>query len=203
MTACGALIAAAPTLAETAVAVAAPGAGHDRAGAEQHGDDHLGLRLRDLLAHLGEMAARQMAGFVREHPDDLVGGIRFHQRAVVHEDAAAIGDEGVETGLVDDDDLDVLLFHARGTQDRPCVIAEQLLDFGVAQQRRTPVLLGKRRTRRNRQRRRGDGRDQSGDFAARCRAGPLRVLFCHWPWFGYRICPTKPWIAARLGRWGR
>src|SRR4051812_3982205 len=149
------------------------------------------------------MAAGQVAGLVREHPDNLVWGVRFHQRAVIHENAAAVGDEGVETAVVDDDDLDVLLLQPRAAQDWPRVIAQQLLDLGVAQQRRTPVLLGPRRNRRDRQGRRGDGRDQPGDFAARCRAGLWRVLFTHWPWFGYRICPTKPWIAARLGHRGR
>ena len=133
MTSCGALIAAAPALLRPLLLLPLLAPGHDRAGAEQHGDDHLGLRLRQLLAHLGEMAARQMAGLVREHPDDLVRSLRFHQRAVVHEDAAAVGDEGVETAVVDDDDLDVLLFQARGAQDRPCIVAQQLLDLGVAQ----------------------------------------------------------------------
>ena len=39
------------------VAVTASRARHHRAGAEQHGDDHLGLGLRHLFAHLGKMAA--------------------------------------------------------------------------------------------------------------------------------------------------
>jgi len=41
---------------------------HDRAGAEQHGDDHLRLRLRQLLVKLGEMAAGKVAGFMRQYP---------------------------------------------------------------------------------------------------------------------------------------
>ena len=32
----------------------------------------LGLRLRQLLAQLGQMAAGEMAGLVRHHADDLV-----------------------------------------------------------------------------------------------------------------------------------
>ena len=82
-----------------------------------------------------------MAGFVREHADDLVRRLRLHDRAVVHEDAAAVGDEGVEDALVDDDHLDVLLFQTGGAQDRPRVFAQQLLGLGVAEHRRTLVLL--------------------------------------------------------------
>ena len=82
------------------------------------------------------MAAGQMAGFVRQHSDDLVRGLRLHQRAVIHENAAAIRDEGVESAVIDDDDLDVLFFEAGGTQDRPGVLAQQLLGFGVAEHRR-------------------------------------------------------------------
>ena len=141
MTSCGALIAAAPTLLRPLLLLPLLAPATTRAGAEQHGDDHLGLRLRQLLAHLGEVAARQMAGLVREHTDDLVGSLRFHQRAIVHEDAAAVGDEGVKTAVVDDDDLDVLFLQARGAQDRAGIVAQQLLDFGVAQQPRTLVLL--------------------------------------------------------------
>ena len=95
------------------------------------------------LAQLGEMAAGEMAGFVREHADDLVRRLRLHHRAVIDEDAAAIGDEGVERAVVDDDHLDVLLFHSGGAQDRSRVVAQQLLRLGIAQDRRALVLLGR------------------------------------------------------------
>ena len=61
-------------------------------------------------------------------------------RAVIDEDAAAVGDEGVERRIVDDDDLDVLLLEAGGAQDRPRVVAQQLLGLGVAQDRRAFLL---------------------------------------------------------------
>ena len=51
---------------------------------------------RQLLAQLCQMAAGDMAGLVREHADDLVRRLRFHQRAGIDEDAAAVDDEGVE-----------------------------------------------------------------------------------------------------------
>ena len=45
---------------------------------------------------LDEMSAGDMAGLVREHADDLVRRLRFHQRADIDEDAPRVGDEGVE-----------------------------------------------------------------------------------------------------------
>ena len=60
---CGAEIAAAPIWLGAA---AGSGAGHQRADAEQHRDDRLGLRLRQLLAHAHQMPAGQVAGFVGE-----------------------------------------------------------------------------------------------------------------------------------------
>ena len=145
---------------EAAVGAAALRARHHRAGAEQHGDDHLGLRLRQLLAHLGEMAAGKMAGFVRQHADDLVRRFRLHHRAVIDEDAAAVGDEGVEDALVDDHHLDVLLFEARGAQDRPGIVAQQLLGLGIAEDGRAAVFLRHRGHRRNGERHRRDQRGQ-------------------------------------------
>ena len=66
-------------------------------------------------------------------------------RAVIHEDAAAVRDEGVEDAVVDDHDLDVLLFEARGAQDRPGVVAQQLLGLGVAEDRRALFPARRRR----------------------------------------------------------
>ena len=61
-----------------------------------------------------------------------LGVFEFDQRAGVDEDAAAVDDEGVEGAVVDDDDANVLLGEACGAQDRGGVFAQQLLDFGVA-----------------------------------------------------------------------
>ena len=125
---------------QAATAVAASCARDHRAGAQQHGDDHLRLRLRQLLAHLGEMAAGQMAGFVRQHPDDLVRSLRLHHRAVVHEDAAAVGDEGVKDALVDDHDLDVLLLQPAARRIGRVYSRSNCSDFGIADERRALVL---------------------------------------------------------------
>ncbi len=109
---------------------------HHRAGAEQHGDDHLGLGVGELLAQFCEVAAGKMAGFMGEHADDLVRRFRLHDRAVIDEDAPAVGHEGVEGAFVDDHHLDVLFFQPGGAQDRARIVAQQLLGLGVAQDRR-------------------------------------------------------------------
>ena len=81
------------------------------------------------------MTAGEVAGFVREHADDLVRRLGVEQRAGIDEDVAAVHDEGVEGAVVDDDDLDVLLGEAGHLQDRRGVVAQQLLDLGVADER--------------------------------------------------------------------
>ena len=66
--------------------------------------------------------------------------------------------------LVDDDDLHVLLGEAGGAQDRRGVVAQELLDLGVADDRRRPVFLRRRRERGQRDRR---GRNQRRRAAQR------------------------------------
>ena len=114
------------------------------------------------------MAAGKMARFVSQDADDLIGRIRLSQGAVVHEDAAAVGNEGVEGGVVDDHDLDILFFETGRAQDRAGVVAQQLLCLGVAQQPRA-ALLGLCGPRPRQQRRRGHERGQA---ASERQAGP-------------------------------
>ncbi len=109
--------------------------GDHRADAEQQGDDRLRLRGGQLLAQARKMAAGDMAGLVGQHADDLVRRLRLHQRAGIDEDAPPVHHEGVEGALVDDDDLDVLLRQSGGAQDRLGIVAQQLLDLGVADDR--------------------------------------------------------------------
>ncbi len=108
-----------------------------------------------------------MAGFMRQHPDNLVRGLRLHDGAVIYENAAAIRDKGVKRTIVDDDNLDVLLFEARRAQNRPGVFAQQLLGLGIADDRRALFLFraGNRDRRQGERGRGGDG-DQAGCFLA-------------------------------------
>src|SRR6516165_7559478 len=83
------------------------------------------------------MSAGNVAGLVRKHPDDLIGRLRVQQSTSIYEDAAAIGDKGVERAVIDDDDLNVLLCEAGNPQDGLGIFLEQLLDFRIADDRRT------------------------------------------------------------------
>ena len=125
------------------------GARRDRAGAEQQRDDRGGLRAGELLAQPGEVAARDVAGLVRQHADDLVRGLGVVERADVHEDAAAVHHERVERARVDQHDLDVLLAEPGGAQDRRRVVAQQLLDLGVADDRQAGRVLRSARLARH------------------------------------------------------
>ena len=63
-------------------------------------------------------------------------GVRgVEQRAGVDEDVAAVHDEGVEGAVVEHHHPDVLFGEAGRAQNRRGVIAQQLLDFGVADDR--------------------------------------------------------------------
>ncbi len=139
---------------------------HHRGRAEQHADDHRGLRIGEFLAHLRKMAADDVAGLVREHADELIGHYRLHERAGIDENAVRIHDEGVERIVVDDDDLDVLIAQPGDFQNRRGVVAQQLFDLGVADHRDAGGRSGlrahrhARRNARQRERRgRGDGDD--------------------------------------------
>jgi hypothetical protein len=72
--------------------------------------------------------------------DDLIRRFRFHQRAAIDENATPVGDEGVERTVVDDDDPNVLLRETCRPQQRLGVLLEQLLDLGVADDRRAAPL---------------------------------------------------------------
>ena len=115
--------------------VAGTGARRQRADAEQHGDDRGGLRVGEFLAHLGQMPADDVSGFVGKDADDLVGRLRFHQRAGIDEDVMRVHHEGVERSVVDDDNVDVLVAKPGDLENGLRVIAQQLLDLGVANDR--------------------------------------------------------------------
>ena len=88
-----------------------------------------------------QMSAGQMAGFVRKHADHFVRRLGVEQCAGIDENVAAVHHKGIEGAVVEHDDLDVLLRKTGGLEDRRCVIAHQLLDLGVADQRQAARRL--------------------------------------------------------------
>ena len=157
---------------DLAAAGAGARAGHRRADAGQQGNDRGGLRPRKLLAQAHEMTAGKVAGLVRQHADHLVRRLGVEQRAGVDEDVAPVHDEGVEGAVVEHDHLDVLLGDAGGAQDRRRVVAQQVLDLGVADDRQAAAL------RVHRGRSRADAGDADGDRHGH-RDRPHRRR--HWP----------------------
>ena len=105
----------------------------------------------ELLAQAHQMAAGKVAGFVREHADDLVRRLGVEQRAGVDEDVAAVHDEGVEAAVIEHDDPHVLLGEPGRLQNRLRIVAQQLLDLGVADDRQAArrLFLRQRRLRRH------------------------------------------------------
>ena len=110
-----------------------------------------------------QVSAGDVTGLVREHPDDLVGSIRVQQRAGIDEYAAPVRNESIERAVIDNDDLDILPSEPGDPQDRLGILFEQLLDFRVANDRRTLSRLGGQACARKRSRGHEGGH-------ARCRA---------------------------------
>ncbi len=134
----------------TASAGAAARGGGSRHGAA--GQDHLeDLQRREaaqLLLHARQMAAGDVAAFMRQHADQLVGRLGAHDQAGVDEDALAARHEGVERIVLDDHDLDRVGIETGGLPDRHHHGADVVLDFGVADQIEPLTLLRARGTKR-------------------------------------------------------
>ncbi len=126
---------------------------HHRGNAHHHADQHGNGRLGNRRGVANEMAARHVAGFVRQHADHLIGRFQFHDEAGVDEDVLAFGDERVDRRIVDDINFHRRRIEARRLQDRIFVTAQHALDFGVADER-------DRLRRRGRDARREEGEER-------------------------------------------
>ena len=111
------------------IGAATGGSGDD---ADRHGDECLQRGVVHLGIEARQMTAGDMAGFVRHDADDLVGPVGAHQRAGVHEQILAAGDEGVERRIVDDIDMHRLGIEAGDDEDWRRISADGVLDLGVA-----------------------------------------------------------------------
>ena len=78
------------------------------------------------------MTACDMAGFMRENANQLVGRLRFHDGADIDENLLAVCDERVKRPIPDNDDLRCARAYARRFENRRRVVAQQLLGLGVA-----------------------------------------------------------------------
>ncbi len=114
------------------------GAGHGTRGHGGEADDlhhqRGGLRFRYLRPQPRQMAAFDVAAFVRDHADQLIGRLCIHDRAGMHEHVVAVDDEGVEGAVVDDVDIDVLRAEPGGFKDRLRIGPQQRFRLSVADQ---------------------------------------------------------------------
>ena len=80
-----------------------------------------------------QMAAGDMAGLVGDDADELIGRLAAQDRAAVHEQVLAAGDEGVEGRVVDDVDMNRGRIEAGRGEDWRRVGADDIFDLGIAQ----------------------------------------------------------------------
>ena len=78
------------------------------------------------------MAAGDVAAFMGDDADDLIGCLGLHQQPGMDEHVLPIHDEGVEGAVVDDMDPDALRPEPRRGEDRLGVGSDQGLGFRVA-----------------------------------------------------------------------
>ena len=92
------------------------------------------VRVLELLLRARQVAARDVAGLVRDDADQLVGRLGLGQQSGVDEDLHAAGDEGVDALVVDDVDLHRGGIEAGSGEDRIGIGAQGRLDLRIADQ---------------------------------------------------------------------
>ena len=86
---------------------AAPAApARDRgSGGEHHRDDSFDAGVPRRLLKAGQVPSGNMAGLMREHPDQLVRSFGAHDQSAVDEFVLAAGDEGIDLFVFDEIDV--------------------------------------------------------------------------------------------------
>ena len=143
------------------------------------------------------MSAGEVAGFVRDDADHLVRRLGVDQRAGVHDHAAAARHEGVELPVLHNDDLGVARADAGGAEDRRGIVAQQLLDLGIADDRATRcVLRAPPSEAKARRRREQTARAPSPDATRKCWTSAANIRFA-----SARFIPARCNLAQVL--WAR
>ena len=81
------------------------------------------------------MTAGKVSGLVGKDANDFVWGLGVKQRSRIDEDMPAIHHERVERAVAQDHHPHILFCKSRRSQDRLCIVAQQLLDLGVTNDR--------------------------------------------------------------------
>ena len=85
--------------------------------------------LRGTLAR--QMAACNMAAFMGQNADDLIGRFGIHQGADIDENLLAIGDKSIEGAIADQKNARGGGIDIGGTENRRGIFAHQLFDFCI------------------------------------------------------------------------
>ena len=105
--------------------------GRDGQGAERHRHQH-GLHARALGAVAQGVPILDVTGLVGEHAQQLVGVAGAQDQAGVDADDPPARGEGVQLGIIDQQDLDLGRFETHGREHRVRPPADDALDLGIA-----------------------------------------------------------------------
>ena len=125
---------ASPIVHEGRVYVVTAVAGDADAYAKYGSDDCQGLGRFQLLAQPFLMTSGDVAGFVCQYADDLVGRISGHKCPGVNKNATA-NHKGVEIGIVDQNDLDVRFSQTGCLQNGSGIFSDQRFYLGIPDDR--------------------------------------------------------------------
>ena len=113
-------------------AAAAAPAGDAGSGAEHHRDDSFDAGVPCRLLKARQVPPGNMAGLMREHPDQLVRSLGAHDEAAVDEFVLAAGDEGIYLLVLDQIDVQRARLEPRRLPDRGYHRANVGFDLGIA-----------------------------------------------------------------------
>ena len=117
-------------------------AGDGGGAAQDEGQNGLGAGIPERFVGAGQMTAGDMAGFVRDHPDQLVRRVGRDQQAGVNEDFLSAGDERVQRRRLHDQDFYGVRVDARGLEQWRAVDADGSFDFRIPDHREAARLRG-------------------------------------------------------------
>ncbi len=160
--------------AHTGLALAGRGDGD---GAQHHRQDLRDACTAQLVLQARQMAAGDMAGFVRDHPHDLVGVVGAHQQPGIQEQVLPAGDEGVDIVAIDDEDADIVRLQPCRREQWRRIVADGIFDFRIANQAHARCH---RRQRRACNDDRQDYGDQNAKFLKHYSVSPRPALVSKW-----------------------
>ena len=126
---------------------------HGCASGGHHRDDALDAGVAHRFLGAQHMTAGDMAGLVRDDPEQLVRVFRPQDQAAVDKDRLSAGDKRVELAVLNKIDADIVGLEPGGPPDRARDDLDVVLDLGIAQQQLRRMRRARREAQRRNQRR--------------------------------------------------